>query len=234
MKLKELISIKSAGYYGLAFPITLLICLVLSIYFSPWFCLTENWFSRLGGDVGETPIWAARGLGSLIFNFGLIAAGIFGILFSISIIKSQYLNIGFGKLGKYLLLVDMIALCGIGIFPATILLPHRIFSFIFFGSGPMIIFLMASAVGKIYGEKIWNVLDIFCFIGVIQLAIVFVLREIMVITRAASEIFITFTFLMFLTLLSIKLLSFSEFDKKQTLFKRKKIFISRRLVFLHH
>jgi hypothetical protein len=90
---------------------------------------------------------------------------------------------------------------------------------------------MTTAIGKIYGKKLWFLLSIFCMLGVIQLAMVFALRNIMVATRAAGEVFVTFTFFIFCILLSLKLLDFSRLDRNHINVRRNRLFSS---LFFNH
>ncbi len=214
MNLKKLTSSKYTSYYGIIFPILLIFFITLSIYFSPWFSLNENWFSRLGGNTGETPIWRARGIGSLFFNIGMILSGFIGMLFAISLFKSKFLNNKSGKIAKYLLFFNMVSLCGIGIFPATILLPHRIFSAIFFALCPILIFFIRISMKKEFGNKLSLILNIFCLIGMIQVIIVFILPEFMYLSKALGEGVVTFSFFIFCFLFSVKLLPSSKGYKR--------------------
>jgi len=132
MKQEKTIIIKFAGLFGLLVPFIVFIIIGVSIYYSSGFSWTNNWLSELAGQAGEEPIWAARGVSSLIFNIGIIVAGLLGIVFTIAIWKIKILNSKLGLLGKSFLTVDMVALLAIGIFPLTTDIYHDIVSFLYF------------------------------------------------------------------------------------------------------
>jgi hypothetical membrane protein len=125
-------SLKIFGFCGIAAPIIGLACIGLAISYSPWFSWTENYLSDLGGSPGDRPIYAAHGIASILFNFGLMVAGILGCCLIIGIKKSRILDTPLGKLGTAFYLLDASALIGIGIFPESTGAPHTFFSMAFF------------------------------------------------------------------------------------------------------
>ncbi len=129
--------VRVAGLCGLLVPIVTFIFISLAIYYSPWFSWSENWLSELAGDVGETPIWAARGMPSILFNIGTIIAGIFGLVCAIGVRKIKLLDTRRGHLGTSLLVIDMLALITIGVFPMTTDIFHTIAAVIFFVLVPL-------------------------------------------------------------------------------------------------
>ncbi len=132
MALKRLYSSRTAGICGILAPIIGLGCIGLAILYSPWFSWTTNWLSDLGGFPGAEPVWAAHGISSILFNAGLIVAGILGIFFAMGLRKSGLLNTILGNAGTMSLLLTTCALIGVGIFPETTGTPHRFFSVVFF------------------------------------------------------------------------------------------------------
>jgi hypothetical membrane protein len=126
------LSLRAAGICGILAPLIGLLCIYLAIIFSPWFSWTENYLSDLGGSPGDRPIYAAHGLPSILFNFGLIVAGALGICLGIGIRKSRILNTPLGSLGTMIYMVNACALVGIGVFPESTGEPHTFFSLAFF------------------------------------------------------------------------------------------------------
>ena len=132
MKLKQSRLSMLAGMCGILLPVVVFIFISLSLYYSPWFSWYENWLSELAGIAGESPIWAAYGLSSLLFNLGIILAGILGFIYAIVVRRIRILDSHLGRIGTLFLIVDMLALCAVGIFPLTTGLSHEISSLAFF------------------------------------------------------------------------------------------------------
>ncbi len=109
--------IRVAGICGILIPVVIFICLGLSIASSPWFTWTQHAFSDLGIQKNT----------AVLFNYGMILAGILTLIFSLGLIK-----ILSNKIGAYLLSLSSIALIGIGLFPETIFTLHFFTSASFF------------------------------------------------------------------------------------------------------
>jgi hypothetical membrane protein len=109
--------IRVAGFCGILIPIVIFICLGLSIASSPWFTWTQHALSDFG----------IRKNTALLFNNGMILAGILSLIFSMGLIK-----ILSNKIGGYILGLSSIALIGIGLFPETIFTLHFFTSASFF------------------------------------------------------------------------------------------------------
>ena len=145
MSSKQPMLVRIAGLCGVFGPIVAFICIASSIYYSAWFTWTGNWLSDLGGMVGETPIWAAHGIASVVFNVGLIITGIMGVVFATAIRRIRMLNTRLGRIGTLLLVLDMSALCAVGIFPETTGDLHALVSLIFF----FLVALSLLAIGTV-------------------------------------------------------------------------------------
>jgi hypothetical membrane protein len=109
MNSKQPMMLKVAGFCGMLFPFVFFICISLAIYYSPWFSWTENWLSDMNGVIYKNNA-------SVFFNAGFIISGIIGFVFAVTIRKTRLLTKGLGRLGALLLILDMSALCAIGIF----------------------------------------------------------------------------------------------------------------------
>ena len=216
MRSKRLSTIKLAGMLGLLSAIIFFICIGLSIHFSPWFSWTENWLSEMAGSLGETPIWAARGISSITFNVGLIIAGIIGILFAVMIRKSRMFNTCSGYLTTFILFIDMSALCGIGVFPITVGGMHLLNAMVLFALIPMLLFITGYALWSVFGKKWWWLTNILCCISVCSVFIFMFTGA-----KAVAEMIAFCCLFAFLIALSIKFLSLS-FDSKE-IFNRKPV-----------
>ena len=139
---------KVAGLCGVLVPIVAFTFIALSIYYSSGFSWSENWLSELAGNTGEEPIWAARGLSSLLFNIGVVIAGILGLICAIAARRIRILDSSLGRLGILLLIVDTLALCAIGVFPLTTGHIHDIVSFVFFILVPLSLILIGNELRK--------------------------------------------------------------------------------------
>ncbi len=148
MSSKQFIPPKVAGLCGILGPIIGFASIGLAVYCASWFSWTENWLSDLGGTPGERPIWSARGTASVIFNVGLLLAGILGIIFATAVRKIRMLDTPLGRIGTLLFLLDMFALCAIGIFPESTGTPHSVVSFIFFLLIPLSLLPIGSTIRK--------------------------------------------------------------------------------------
>lgn len=115
---------------------------LIAISYAPWFSWTEHALSHLGGEPGETPIWAARGTASILFNSGLVVTGSFGTVFAIGLRKIQ--KTPAGRLGATLFISDMVALCLVGVFPLSVGLPHGIASFLLFLLAPLSLWMLGA------------------------------------------------------------------------------------------
>lgn len=145
---KQLILLKVAGLCGVLAPIIAYACIGVAISLSPWFSWTENYLSDLAGMVGETPLWAARGTASVIYNVGLTIAGIMHIVFAIGIRKSRMLNTRLGRLGTSFLFLAMCALFAVGIFPEPTGLLHGLAAYTFFFSVPSFLLPIGTVARK--------------------------------------------------------------------------------------
>ncbi len=119
MNANKILSQKTSGLCGVLAPVIGLTCIGMAVLISPWFSWTENYLSDLGGFPGDRPIWAAHGTASIIFNIGLIVAGVLGVLFVLGLRKNHLLDSPLGNIGIIFYFLDACALIGIGIFPET-------------------------------------------------------------------------------------------------------------------
>jgi hypothetical membrane protein len=145
MNSKQQLFYKIGGFCGVFAPIVAFSCIAFAIYYSPWFTWTGNWLSDLGGMPGEEPIWAARGVASIVFNIGLIITGVLGIIFAYTVRKLPMFNTFLGRIGTNFLLLNTIAQCTIGIFPETTGHPHTAASLAFF----FLIFMSLLPIGTV-------------------------------------------------------------------------------------
>ena len=137
-----------AGICGILAPIVAFSCIGISIYYSPWFTWTGSYLSDLAGYEGDRPIWTANGNISIIYNSGLIIAGILGIVVVLGLIRNGILKKGLGRIASVLLILDMIALSLVGILPEPIGAPHVVVSAIFFFLAPISLMVGGAHVVK--------------------------------------------------------------------------------------
>lgn len=164
MTSKWSISPKLAGICGILAPIVAFSCIGLAVLLSPWFSWTDNWLSDLGGFPGDQPIWAAHGISSILFNIGLVTAGVLGIFFALGIRNHDILKTSLGNVGTVFLFFTTIALIGIGVFPEPTGTPHGIFSMIFFIGIGVSLFFIGLALFKLNEKGLgWFVIILLVF-----------------------------------------------------------------------
>lgn len=198
---KEKYTLKIAGIFGIITVLLFTIFLSASIYFSPWFSLTDNWLSELGGSYGQNPTWTALGAGSLSFNVGLILTGLVGILFSLIIRKSNLFNTKLGKIGLLFLVIEMFALFCVGLFPITLGRIHSISSSVLFLMIPVVLLVIGYELVKIYGRNWLFITNILFVISAFSF-IIFELRG----SKAVAEIIALYSLFLFLTIVCTKLM----------------------------
>lgn len=94
-------------FTGIAVGVLAWIVILLSISHNPWFVFTEHAFSDLGGPEAEKP-W--------IFNYGLIIVSVFGLLYSLSLIKDAANKVE--TIGGAFMFTASIFLALIGVYPS--------------------------------------------------------------------------------------------------------------------
>lgn len=148
--------LKFAGICGMLLPIIVFAFIGFSIYLYSDFSWFENWLSELAGAPGEEPIWAARGLSSIMFNAGIILAGLFGLILVSALWNLPLLDLKIGRIGKTFLLIDIIALISIGVFPNTTGIYHNVVSVLFFAFVPLALVPLGIEFRRNRENKIGN------------------------------------------------------------------------------
>lgn len=148
--------LKFAGLCGMLLPIIVFAFIGISIYLYSDFSWFENWLSELAGEPGEEPIWAARGLSSILFNAGIIIAGFFGLILVSALWNLPLLNSKVGRIGKTFLLIDILALISIGVFPNTTGIYHIVASVLFFAFVPIALVPLGIEFRRNRENKIGN------------------------------------------------------------------------------
>lgn len=205
---KQLLTLRMAGLFGVLSPIIAFTCIGIAIFHAPWFSWTMNWLSDLGGLPGETPIWAARGTASIVFNIGLIIAGILGILFVIGFIKSKMLGPRFGLISSLVLILDMVALSAIGIFPETTGSYHVAASTTFFFLVPIALFLVGIKIRKTSEKNLGLLMILLGVLSLSSLPFLFIPPPIG--SNAVIEMFPAVTISIFAAIYGIKLFRLRE------------------------
>lgn len=113
---------KVAGISGIASQFTAVLALIIAVSRSPWFSWTRNYLSVFG----------VEGSSSGLFNSGLIASGIFSLIFAIGLTKNLFFTALPGRLGVWCLLLGSASFAAIGLFPRTTDIPHNLASLGFF------------------------------------------------------------------------------------------------------
>ena len=120
MDIEDIVPDEIGGICGITAPIVAYVFILISILVYPDFSWADNALSDLG---------AVDTAYNNIFNFGLILAGILGIIFVLAIIQFTESNIGYVGIGGFG--AGMVSLILIGIFPSGTS-PHFAVSIMFF------------------------------------------------------------------------------------------------------
>lgn len=213
MKSKYLMSLKICGLCGIISTAVFFITVGLAIWLSPWFSWTDHFLSDMAGSLGDTPIWAGLGIASIIFNGGLILAGLIGIMFVVLIKKTRLFQSSIGSFGIYFLFIDMSALCGAGIFPVTLGNLHYFCSIILFCLIPICLFIIAHEIGKLYGKKWWIIVNIISIISLVPVCILIFIPSLLGFTKAIGEMVMLFSLYLTIIILGFKLIKTTSMDK---------------------
>jgi len=121
MDSKNVAWLKMSGVCGILAPIVAFTFISLSIVYSPQFSWTENALSDLGVQEGVTAI---------LFNYGLIIAGILALVFASRLFVSQ--KTIYGRIGAFIFVLAALTLMAIGVFPENVKPTHYYASVGFF------------------------------------------------------------------------------------------------------
>ncbi len=127
--LKRLLEPNVAAACGIIGPFYAFLSIMIAIIVSPWFSWTGNALS----DLGNLSRYPSSPVSSLVFNSGLILAGIITIFSVLGLLMKVKTNIG-ALISGVVLLVGTIALICIGLFPENFPPWHFIFSVMLFVS----------------------------------------------------------------------------------------------------
>lgn len=215
MKSKYWTSLKICGLFGIISTIIFFIFIGLAIWLSPWFSWTDHFISDIAGSLGDTQIWAGRGIASIFLNSGLILAGLAGIMFAFLIKKTNIFQSSIGRFGIFVLFIDMSALCGAGLFPVTLGSIHYSCSIVLFTLIPIFLFIIAYEIGKLYGKKWRFIVNIFSIISLTPVFILMFVPNLLGFTKAIGEIVMLFSLYLVIVILGIKLIKETPIDKHQ-------------------
>jgi hypothetical membrane protein len=213
MKLKYWTSLKICGLCGIISTIIFFIFIGLAIWLSPWFSWTEHFISDIAGSLGDTPIWAGRGLASILLNSGLILAGLIGIIFAVMIKKTRLFQSNLGRIGIFVLFLDMSALCGVGVFPITLGTIHYGFSILLFCLIPICLYIIAHEIGELYGKKLWFIFNLILVISLLPALILIFFPTFVGLTKAFGEMVMLFSLYLTIIILGIKLIKTTPSEK---------------------
>jgi hypothetical membrane protein len=205
MKQKNLTSLKICGLCGIISTVIFFICIGLAIWLSPWFSWTEHFISDISGSLGDASIWAGRGIASVILNGGLILAGLIGIMFVVMIKKTRTFQSKIGRVGIFMLFVDMSALCGAGIFPVTLGNLHYFCSIVLFCLIPICLFIIAYEIGRLYGKKWWFMVNMISIVSLVPVFIFIFAPHLVGFTKAIGEMVMLFSLYSVIIILGIRL-----------------------------
>jgi len=197
---------KATGILGILSAAIFFISIGVAVFYSPWFSWTENRISELAGGVGETPIWAAQGMTSLIYNIGLVFAGILGILYALALKKCHLFTTHLGQIAIFLLLIDMSALSGIGLFPVTLGKIHTVVSVGFFVLIPSVLLIMGYEIRRLFGKNWWFFINILSGIAMCAVFMFLFMPHLSAFSKGIAEMTIISSIYLVCIAVNIKLL----------------------------
>lgn len=156
---------------GLTCVFVFFLLIPLSVQLSPSFSWAENYLSQLAGNFGDSSIWNARGISSIVFNFGIFLTGICGVLFSVMLKKNRVFSSRIGSIGAVLLFIDMSALSAAGLFPLTLGKPHVWASYALFCFMPFVIITIGYELGRMFGKRWFWISGLLCMISLLSICI---------------------------------------------------------------
>jgi hypothetical membrane protein len=161
---KEFDLTRFSGLFGILAPVIGLTSIAIAILLLDWFSWTDNYLSDLGGSPDSDCMWGTYGYASVIFNFGLVAAGILGIGFGIGLNQSGRFKNRSGTFGTVFLMLDACMLVGVGLFSETTGAIHTFFSVAFFVMVGFALLFLGMSLFKSSDKKLgWFVFGLLIF-----------------------------------------------------------------------
>ena len=127
------IYLKFTGFSGFLLPILSLFVFLISLYYSPWFNITDNAISDFG-----LPDWAGN-----FFNYGIMIIGLLLFVFTIGLLKLFYRY----RAQIIMIMLSSIFLIFVGVFPLPSNL-HIYVSGMFFVAFPIGFFTLGYSLYK--------------------------------------------------------------------------------------
>ncbi|MDP7081060.1 MAG: DUF998 domain-containing protein [Candidatus Undinarchaeales archaeon] len=146
MPRRPLVNVRLAGYCGIAAFAVAFICILFATNASPWFSWTETWLSDLGGRDGEAVTLFGPFTAAHLFNNGVMLASLLGIGLVGGLWGFPGLDTPWGKRGLVLLVLDMVALFGVGLFPISLGVRHDYAAVLFFVLIPASLLALAKGL----------------------------------------------------------------------------------------
>ncbi|RJS77275.1 DUF998 domain-containing protein [Candidatus Bathyarchaeota archaeon] len=162
MASENAIWLKISGVCGIITPIIAYTFILLAINYYPPFSWTDNALSDLG---------VVKGITSVLFNSGLIIAGILTLVFATGLFR--FLNEkATGKIGGLLFVLAALALTAIGVFPENFGEIHFYVSVAFFVFSPLAMFSFSAAFTQTGNAR----LGVFTFLVALIAALVWIIH----------------------------------------------------------
>ncbi|MBI4393568.1 MAG: DUF998 domain-containing protein [Euryarchaeota archaeon] len=176
-----------AGYAGLLAPLLAFGGIFAAVATAPWFSWTDNFLSDLGGVPGSGDIWASRGITSILFNAGLLLAGLVALLWAHGMAPHLREGGDAGRLAAAFAYMSAASLSLIGLLPETLGDAHGLVSRVFFFS--VTIALFASGLAFRGRSPRWLSRGAFALAFVAFLGLPFYVLRGAYVGKAVSEMF---------------------------------------------
>ncbi len=162
-----------AALCGFLGPMVGLFFLLFSIHLAGGLDVFHEFYSDLGGQPGERPVWSARGTESLLFNLGMFLTGVLASVFMLGLAGIGLFSGEEGQKGVRVFLLAMLSLTLVGVFPQTLEIPHMVVALCFFMLAPLGLYLIYKALEPDPGPVSMPFFRALAWFGVIQAPILF-------------------------------------------------------------
>ncbi|MCL2173329.1 MAG: DUF998 domain-containing protein [Candidatus Bathyarchaeota archaeon] len=185
---------------GFVVPIVAFCCIGVAVLFYPEF----SWFGNALSDLG-----VVSGVSAPVFNFGLLAAGLFCFFFAVFGLFDHFKDSFVGRVGSIVFAVAAVWLMAIGVFNESFWPIHFIVAAAFFVTLPFALLILTVALYRRQEVKLAVFTLISSFVAALPWLLLFIVRYVS--NVAIPEIISSLTVSIWIVVLSYRILKTSKF-----------------------